>query len=644
MERTGSSENNAATKHLGESKLPESSVSKSPQTNQNVSIMRKLRDGNTRWNWPPEVGTVINGRLKLDKEIVKRGEIPLDFVRNISEKNALIQEYKASNKYPYEFKEPFIVKTIRADTPAKGRDQAAHEVQILSELDHEHVIAFLGCFEHQARLNIMIYPVARCDLEQFMECMSKDISQEPYSYEQLKSFLKLPDSNPSSEEPSPAAAHSPPSQQQNQQHDIEHGKHRESYHWPLFLSLQEKKRYLQRSFVCLSQALAYLHKCGIRHKDVKPGNILIDNSGSFLLTDFDISRRFAKDETHVTINEPKYTGRYAAPEMMKNEKRDDGSDVYSLGCVFLEAASLILDYSRSKLADHCFGGHREAEQGKSFSSNLEDVDAWVEVMKLKNKTYPTGLKPVLRPNNSAPGSREAVVDVLDTIKRMMAKELRDRPESNEMWSLFRSVSADICRDCDPRHGQRRPVRNHPMGVEEQIKRLSTQSSQRSPSLSPNRSLGSLRRPGSYVEQTSRQRRISPARPPSWTPASIETTLDMHQATQNADRGHPSGQEHPSKNLGHAIFEQHEESGRSTRTTGINLAQSRFLDEKSAKTTIWRKIGGSRGKKKADGPSPLTVLSPHSQVLVYDVDTGAVDPAPWSLIKRMYKKSSLQYRP
>jgi serine/threonine protein kinase len=93
---------------------------------------------------------------------------------------------------------------------------------------------------------------------------------------------------------------------------------------------------LRTFFGCLGYALKYLHEQSIRHKDIKPSNVLV-HSGSVLLTDFGLSFDFA-DATHSTtvstVNG--MTKRYCAPEVAEYQPRNTSSDIWSLGIVFLE--------------------------------------------------------------------------------------------------------------------------------------------------------------------------------------------------------------------------------------------------------------------------------------------------------------------
>ncbi|OAL43443.1 kinase-like protein, partial [Pyrenochaeta sp. DS3sAY3a] len=103
---------------------------------------------------------------------------------------------------------------------------------------------------------------------------------------------------------------------------------------------KEQRKVLNRAFGCLASGLAYMHRQKIRHKDIKPQNILI-HQGSVLYTDFGISFDADDDNTTTIGYVGAFTRRYCAPEVQDHTRRDRKSDVYSLGCVFVEILDVL---------------------------------------------------------------------------------------------------------------------------------------------------------------------------------------------------------------------------------------------------------------------------------------------------------------
>src|SRR5213080_1564441 len=152
---------------------------------------------------------------------------------------------------------------------------------------------------------------------------------------------------------------------------------------------------IRMTLLQVARALAYAHKGGIVHRDIKPDNIMFDEHGQAVVTDFGIAKAASGGKltgTGMSIGTP----HYMSPEQARAQSLDGRSDLYSLGVV----------------AFQCLVGHVPFDGEDSFSIGYKHIMEEIPTPPLETYDQRTLFEITKRMMSKSPDDRFQTADDL----------------------------------------------------------------------------------------------------------------------------------------------------------------------------------------------------------------------------------------
>jgi len=152
---------------------------------------------------------------------------------------------------------------------------------------------------------------------------------------------------------------------------------------------------IRMTLLQVARALAYAHKGGIVHRDIKPDNIMFDEHGQAVVTDFGIAKAASGGKltgTGMSIGTP----HYMSPEQARAQSLDGRSDLYSLGVV----------------AFQCLVGHVPFDGEDSFSIGYKHIMEEIPAPPLETYDQRTLFEITRRMMSKSPDDRFQTADDL----------------------------------------------------------------------------------------------------------------------------------------------------------------------------------------------------------------------------------------
>jgi serine/threonine protein kinase len=295
--------------------------------------------------------------------------------------------------------------------------QAQREISIIKRLNHQHIIKLVGTYTHGPFLGLLLWPVAICDLATFLSDVDglnqlQQLGAGTLEFEEatVERFTALGIDGTGSLEIARIAA----------------------------------VRRLKQSLGCITSAIVYLHGNHIKHKDLKPSNVLLGREDLYI-TDFGTSTHF--DNTiSLSQDGDRGTPKYFSPEVAHFQPSGRSADIFSLGCIFFEIASLCNGRSLDDLK------LLRPDDDNSFHANLSHIHRFFDyddkgVLDLSDQHLFGKIRLMLREN---PQERPTAAEIEHYL--ILVNVLGDESTAIPLWGACCSPAPTPLSDLPPSIG------------------------------------------------------------------------------------------------------------------------------------------------------------------------------------------------
>lgn len=191
------------------------------------------------------------------------------------------------------------------------------EIQGLKKLRHKHIIKVAGCYTVEGRLRGLLKPMTPYNLATFLEDMER--LREQVESKDATTIIagRIKGLFPEPLHTSPDTSYA--FGKNADLHDVHH----------------TAVSRLSQCYGCIASAVSYLHGQNIQLNVITPSNILLSRDGLWL-AGFDTLTDFSMPSPSRKVAGERESSKYSAPEVAVYDLGGHSSNIFSLGCIFLE--------------------------------------------------------------------------------------------------------------------------------------------------------------------------------------------------------------------------------------------------------------------------------------------------------------------